>query len=521
MDTNSHAFEHTTIGSILEYHSTTYPNDLAVVDLEQSIRYTYRELNSRVNQCANMLMNLGARKGHKICVYLNDRVEYLELFYASLKTGLIFIPCNYRFTAKEVIRQLAHSGVDFLVVTSDRSDVAEEIVTTTEITTKIIMVGNNLRCQHVSYGDTVNQFSKLFPNADQTIQSSDHAMIIYTSGTTGTPKGVIHSHKSAIGWAFCSIYEIGCTREDRILNPYPMFHFGGLIMSIQALFIGASNFILGKFDILRFLDSIENEKISVFAAVPTIINALNNLDQTQKNSYKLSSVRIFMTSSAPLYQETYLSFAKQWPHISILSLYTSTEFYFSALRNRDQKRKIRCVGKPAFRNEIKILSPDGKDAQAGESGLIYGRGISLFCGYYQNDEANQAAFMQDWFTCDDIGFFDEEGYLYIVDRAKDMIISGGENISSVEVENLLLEHPDIYECAVIGITDEKWGEKVHAVVCVCEGRDCSTEQILDWTRDKIADYKRPRSLTIVDEIPKNTTGKILKREIRDQLSHQK
>jgi len=519
MNIPSYGFEELKWGEILKYQANTYPEDSAVVDLEQSIRYTYAEFNKRVNRCANMLRSFGVHKGDKICIFMNDRVEYLELFFGGSKIGAITIPCNYRFTEGEVIRQMQHSGCDIFVYSTDAKKVAENVIAKLPSTTKaIIEVGEESGSKCLSYEGSIRNHTGDEPAIEETLYGSDTVLIIYTSGTTGIPKGVIQTHRSLLGWTFNSFYESTATREDRILNPYPMFHFGGLIMSAQALFTGSSNIILGKFQLDKFLDVIEKENITMFAAVPTIIHAINNLPQEIKNRYDMSSVRTFLTSSAPLYQETYMSFTQQWPHIKIISMYTATEFYFTCLRDRDQSRKVRCVGKAAFGNEIKIFDESGTEVKKGNIGIVYGKGISLFAGYYKNEGANQKAFLNDWFTCEDVGYFDEEGYLYLVDRAKDMIISGGENIASVEVENILLQNPSIFECAVVGVHDEEWGERVHAVVSLKEGETATPEEIMEWCKGKIAGYKRPRTVSIINELPKNPTGKILKRELRDRYN---
>jgi long-chain acyl-CoA synthetase len=327
----------------------------------------------------------------------------------------------------------------------------------------------------------------------------------------------MHTHKTFLAWAFNNVFETGILREDRMLNPYPMFHMGGLIISTTTLFSGASNFMLGKFEPLKLLDVLEKEKLTLFAAIPTIIHAINNLPKEVKDKYPLSATTRFFTSSAPLFTETKDAFTNQWPHMGIYAAYTATEMVYTSLRPPDQARKVRCVGRPAFGTEIKLLDASGKEVPKGQPGLVYGKGISRFIGYYKNPEANRKSFRGEWFTCEDIGYLDDEEYLYLIDRAKDMIISGGENIASAEVENLILKHPAIFECAVIGIPDEQWGEKVRAVVSLKPGQKVTPEEIMEWCKGEIAGYKRPREVKIIPEIPKNSIGKILKRELREGL----
>jgi acyl-CoA synthetase (AMP-forming)/AMP-acid ligase II len=263
---------------------------------------------------------------------------------------------------------------------------------------------------------------------------------------------------------------------------------------------------------------VESEEITLFMAVPTIIHAINNLSQDVKDSHPMLSVNRFYTSSAPLYGETKEAIGKQWPHMQMFAVYSATEMIFTSLRPQDQLRKQLCVGRASLGTEIKIMDKNGKELSNGQPGLVYGRGISRFIGYNRNPEANQKAFLEDWITCEDVGYLDEEGYLYLIDRDKDMIISGGENIASVEVENMLLKHPAIFEAVVVGVRDEQWGERVEAVVSLQPGQQLTPEEVMAWCKGKLAGYKQPRKVHIVAEIPKNPVGKILKKDIREQLN---
>lgn len=290
---------------------------------------------------------------------------------------------------------------------------------------------------------------------------------------------------------FDAIYENATRRDDRLLNPYPMFHMGGSILSATSLLAGATNYIFGKFDPMKFIKVVEEEKITVNWAISTIVHALNSLPQEVKDKHKCSSVRTFITSGAPFLTETQNDFTIQWPHIPLHSTYLATEVYFTNLRPEDQDRKVRCVGPAVFGMEIKLMDKEGNEPPPGELGVVYAKGISLFKGHYKNSEADKKTFRGDCFTCEDMGYLDKEGYLYLVDRAKDMIISGGENVASVEVENILLDHSAISECAVIGVPDEKWGERVHAVVSLHPGQEVSPEEIMDWCKDKMQDLSAP------------------------------
>ena len=507
-----------TMGGILQNHASNYPEDLAIVDVDQGLRYTYKELNDRVNRLANGLLARGMRKGDLIAIYLTDRVEWMEAAFAVNKIGAVWIPCNYRFTSEELRQQLNHCEPKWFISAGNSMEVVEKLKeNVASIEHFVVLADQDLPGFH-RYETIIANSSNEEPGIAEEVSSENVVGIIYTSGTTGVPKGVMHTHRTLLAWAFAEVYEAGIVREDRVLNPYPMYHLGGLIVGIAAFFSGAANVMLGKFDPLKFVSLLETEKITLFMAVPTIVHAINSLPQGVKEKHALSSVTRFFTSSAPLFSETKEAFMNQWPHMEMISAYTSTEMFFTTLRHRDQLRKKLCVGRPTFGSEIKVMDKSGNELPKGQAGLVYGRGMSRFAGYHKNPEANQKSYVGDWFTCEDIGYLDEEGYLYLIDRDKDMIISGGENIASTEVENMLLQHPAIFECAVIGVRDEQWGEQVQAVVSLRPGHLATPEEIIAWCKGRIAGYKQPREIHIMPDLPKNPVGKILKRELRDEMN---
>ncbi|MCD6486278.1 MAG: AMP-binding protein [Syntrophobacterales bacterium] len=504
-----------TLGAILRYHALNYPHHLAVVDVDNNKRYTYEELNNRVNRLANSLLAMGIQKGDKVAILMKDRLEPLELMYALNKIGGIWAPVNYRLTPQGVKQQVLHSDAKMFFFEEEFANGIQEIKESLKID-NYVMLGEKERPGYAFYDALFEGFSEEEPEPEEAISSEDIIGIVYTSGTTGVSKGVMHTHRTFLGWAFNGMYRDATNRNDRLVNPYPMFHMGGSALSAICLLAGATNYIFGKFDPMKFIKVIEEEKITVVWAIPTIVHAVNNLAKEVKDKHKWASVRAFTTSGAPFLSETQIEFTKQWPHIKMHSTYSASEAYFTNLRPEDQDRKVRCVGPAVFGSEIRLMDKEGKDVPQGEVGIVYVQGISVFKGYYKNPEADKKSFRGDWFTCEDMGYLDEEGYLHLVDRAKDMIISGGENIASVEVENMLSDHPAIFECAVIGVPDDKWGERVHAVVSLHPGQQVKPEEIIDWCKDKIAGYKRPRSVDIIQELPKSPVGKLLKRELRDQ-----
>lgn len=505
-----------TIRSVLQNHAKRYPHYVAVVDVDGCKRLTYKELDNRVNRLANALLELGIKKNDKAALFMEDCVEWLEIMYALNKIGAVWTGCNYRFTSNEAQRQIEHSDSVILFFHEKYAGLVQEMRENIPHVKNYVIVGNNNGSSgYIKYELLLTGKSENEPNV--IVRSEDIVGLIYTSGTTGMAKGSAHSNQTFLGWAFCGMSNLSPCMEDRVLNLYPMFHMGGTVMSVITLFSGATNYIFGKFDPLKYLEVIETEKITKLAVIPTIIQMVNSLPKDIKDKYSLSSVSTLMTSGAPFLTETQKTFTAQWPHIQMHSTYSATEAYFTNLRPGDQDRKVRCVGPAVFGMEIQIMNDKGNDLPANEVGVVYTRGISTFEGYYKNKEDNNKLFKGDWFTCEDMGYLDDEGYLHLVDRKKDMIISGGENIASVEIEQLIVNHPSVLEVAVIGVPHDQWGESVHAVVSLKPNCAATPDEIVNWCKDKIAGYKRPRSVSIVPQLPKNPTGKILKRNLRDEF----
>lgn len=502
-----------TLRHIIERNSTIWPNKLAVVDIDGDKKYTFKELNARVNQLANQLLKMGIRRGDHIAYISKDGVECVEIMFAANKLGAVWVPVNYRYTDNEIISQLNHSDAVAVFFDIELAEVMTRI--SGELhnipQSNFICIGESEL--FTSYESFIAEGS--IENPSVHIKDTDACGVIYTSGTTGVPKGAIHSHRSIIGWALGSILLAGWHWKDRVLNPFPMFHLGGTVISIACMISGATNYMFGKFEVEKLLKKVEEEKITIMSVVPTILNAVLKLPEEEIKKYDWSSLRILSTSSAPLMSQTQEAALKYWPQINLYTFYSATELFFSILMPEDHYVKTRCVGKPSFGMDLKVVDNKGNEVGPDEIGLIYGKGISLFKGYYKNPEAEEKCFDGEWFTCDDLGYFDEDGYLYVVDRKKDIIISGGENISSVEIEDILIQNENILEAAVIGLPDDLWGERVHAVVSLKPHSSITGEEILEWCKDKMAGYKRPKSIQILPVLPKSPVGKILKRNLRD------
>ncbi len=510
-------FDLLTVPGLLRSAARIYPNKTAAIDAERGRSVTFAQLNERTIRLANALRGLGIKKGDKVAYMSYDRLECVEIMYAVNRIGAIWVPQNYRFNSAELVRQMEHCDAETFFV--DERCIATCQAALPEL--KKLAAGRlvAMGCEVVPDGfldfETLLQQGGTTDTADDATPD-DICGIIYTSGTTGVAKGAMHSHRSFIGWAIIPVLQNVITAEDVMMNVYPMFHMGGTVLSVVCLVSGCTQVILGSFEPEKWLAVIAKHRVTATCAVPTIMNAVTRLPAETTARYDVTSLKRLATSGAPFLTETQDATLRLLPGIKLYSYYSATEIFQSMLMPEDHPRKVRCVGPAAYGMEVRILDDDRKDVQAGEAGVIYARGISAFVGYYKNPQAEADAVHEGWVTCGDIGYFDDEGYLYVVDRKKDIINSGGEKIFSPEIEGRLLELKGMVDVAVIGVPDQMWGERVHAVVSLTPDSSLTSEDILEWCKNNISGYKRPRSVDIRKELPKSPVGKILKREIRDE-----
>jgi long-chain acyl-CoA synthetase len=499
-----------TVGGALLNSARKYPQKTAIVFEDR--RFTFDEFNMRVNRLAHALLGLGLAKGDRVAVLLGNCNEIVELLMAAAKTGLVAVPVNFRFVPSEIEYVVNQSQSKALIVGEDYLSKVESARPNFQTVDRYISVAAHPVAGMLDYEQLLAASSPAEPAIE--VHENDPWYIGYTSGTTGLPKGALISHRARILPALFMIIEFGLRDTDAELMTMPMFHTNGIQFSMIGLYLGNTVFIMRNFEPETVLRAIAEHKLTYASLVPTMYAMILGLPQETKARYGVGSMRVLISSSSPLLTKT-----KE----EILSFFSSSElneFYGSSeagiitnLKPRDQMRKIRCVGQAMFGIEIKLLDADGAEVAPGEVGELYSKG-PCFTEYYRMPEVN--AFRDGWFSAGDMARMDEEGYYYIVDRKKDMIISGGENIYPVEVEELLSRHPAVSEVAVIGIPHEKWGESVHAVIVTKGPAQASEQAIIDYCKGRIASYKGPRSVEFVEALPKNPTGKVLKRVLRDR-----
>lgn len=501
------------IGSWITRYSETQPDKLAIVSGENYL--SYRQFNERINQLANGLTNLGIRKGDRVNVLLLNTNELLETLFACAKIGAIFVPINFRLSADEVEYIIRDSSGSVFIYDERLVQIAEALDNRIEHLHFIIQVGSS-HDNHMVYEQFLAEQSNEEPNHD--IALEEPHMMMYTSGTTGRPKGALLTHSNTVWNAINALVDISVESDDITLTVAPLFHIGGMnIFTTPTLYKGGTVLLQDQFNPIDILKAIEQEKVTTLFLVPAMWLAVTQVPNFDE--YDLSSLRLNVSGGASCPITVIEFFQKRGiPFIEGFGL-TETAPFVAVLDSENSIRKNGSVGKPPIHVDIRIVDENDNDVELGKVGELLVKGPNVFQEYWNKPEETKEAIRNGWFYTGDLSKFDDEGFLYIVDRKKDMIISGGENVYPVEVEQVLYRHPSIKDVAVVGYPDEKWGETVKAFVVPNDG-DSSIDlaEIESFCNDKLARFKIPKRLKVIDELPRNATGKVLKTVLRSETS---
>lgn len=498
-------------GGIREFAVAT-PSAVAVMDGERSL--TYAALDDRSSRLANALLATGVAAGDRVAIALGNRLEYPEIAAGLAKAGLPSVPINPRLTATEIAYILAHSKASAIILDDAIAGAVAPGVESCGIRHVLSLSGTSIG---VDYEDVLARASPVDPRAP--IDETEPFTICYTAGTTGKPKGVMISHRSRSLTFYCTALEWGLGPGRRTIAVAPMYHGAGFAFAYAAVHTGGSVSMLRSFDPEALLASIERFRAHTVFLVPTHLQMVRSLGDAAVRARDLSSLEVIYVNAAPMPQELKVWTIDAFPAAGLHELYGSTEASIvTNLRPPDQLRKQRCVGPPWFMTEVRVVDAAGRRVGVGEPGELYSRSPFVFRGYLDDPEATAAATTEDGFvSAGDVAVVDEENYVYIVDRLRDMIITGGVNVYPREVEEVLHEHPLVADVAVIGRRDDQWGERITAVV-VARGAPPSTVEILDFCRGRLAGFKIPKEIVYVDALPRSAAGKVLKRELRDRLA---
>jgi long-chain acyl-CoA synthetase len=499
-------------------------------------RYNWQQVNEAANSLAHALQDMGVKKGDRVALLLYNSDAILLSYYGITKIAVV-VPINYMISKKEMAYILNDSGAEILIISNNLLYNMDFIKAECPNIKKIVVYnqdGSGIPSGYINFDDLIQNYSKAEPIPSEPITDREMAYLMYTGGTTGLPKGVMLSHFNLLQNSLASgsyntqKMEIG---EMRVLVAIPFFHVAANISAIQAILTGYTIVTQDSFVISQFLEALVKERCIGFGLVPTMINLLINAPELEKYKEYLPNVKMIVYGASPIAPIVLRKLLDTFCNADVFQYFGQTEFspVMAVLEPMDHKKALQpgneyllaAAGRAMVGTDLRIVDLDGKDVSLNQVGEIIVKGDGTMIGYWRNSEKTKATIKDGWLYTGDMGRMDESGYIFLVDRRKDMIISGGENIYSKEVEDAIYTHPAVLECAVIGIPDDRWGEAVHAVVVLKKGFkkgvNVSEEEIIVHVKDQIARYKAPKSVEFKLSLPKSAQGKMLKKDLRKKF----
>jgi long-chain acyl-CoA synthetase len=506
---------------ILEESARKNPDKVAVI--LDDFKLTYGQLDAAANQVANGIRAAGIAPGARIGIMLPNVPQFPIVYYGVLKAGCVVVPMNVLLKAPEVQYYLADSEASALFYFELFADEAIKGAKQVASVKHIVHVGMapGAAAPEGASNDFYGFIAGQAPAFDTAATSPDDTcVILYTSGTTGTPKGAELTHFNIFYCSHMGTHLFEYKDDDVVLATLPMFHsFGQVNVMNGSIHAGGTMTLLPRFDADKALEIMQRDRVTIFLGVPTMYFAL--LNHPERTTYDISALRLCVSGGAAIPEEVIRAWAKA-TGTKILEGYGLSETSPTATFNQlDVGQKVGSIGTPIWGVELKVVDDAGNEVPQGEPGEIVIKGHNVMKGYWRKPEATAEAIKGGWFHTGDIAIKDGDGFYFIVDRKKDMIIRGGFNVYPREIEEVIYQHPKVAEAAVIGLPDEKFGEEVHAVVAPKPGETIDPEELIAFVKERVAAYKYPRAIDIVKELPKGPTGKILKRDIKANLKELK
>lgn len=502
----------TNIGLFLAKRAQLEPDKIGLIFEGREI--TYHDWNERANRVAHGFVELGVKPGERVGLLMMNSPEFLECFFGLAKIGAIIVPINWRLAPPEIAFIAKDAGISSLIYGPEYTEAVSSIREDLPAETFVAVNDQPLKGDH-SYEELLSKQSVVEPQIEGS--GDDPLVIMFTAGTTGRPKGAVLTHNNLF-YDSCTVsFSLDWRTDDRVLVALPLFHIGALIYVVIDIHVGATTVLLKAFDPTGFLQTVETQKVNSFLAIPAMLNFM-----MQVPAYKevdLSSVRWALAGTAPVPVPLIQAWADRG--IAIQQVYGLTEVTGGAVVLGGERAldKVGSTGLPMFHTDIRVVDEKGDDTPPGDVGEIIIRGPHVMHEYWNKPEATAETVKDGWLSTGDLGKLDEEGYLYIVERLKDLIISGGENIYPAEVENVLAEMAQIAEAAVIGMPDPEWGESVCVMARLKEDQSLTLDEVVAHCTGKLGKFKIPKKLIVTDQpLPRTAAGKVLKRVLREQMS---
>ena len=512
-----------TVAEAVAAHARLQPHKIGARDSQRSL--TFAQWHERASRLANGLLALGLVKGDRVALLAYNRVEWMEMYVALARAGLVAVPINFRLTAPEIAYIASHCEARAFIAQNELCDRVDSIRAELAIPAHAyISIDAPLASGWQGYEALIAAAGTGDPAV--AVRPADPCALMYTSGTTGRPKGAIRSHEGNTLIALATALEMGFTPHDTALLVMPMCHANSLYFSHTFIHLGATCVIDDRksFDPEALLATLAREKVTFTSLVPTHYIMMLGLPEATKANYDVAAVEKLMVSSAPARKDTKLAILEHFRNGRLYELYGSTEAgWVTLLRPEEQIDQLGSVGRDwAGSGAIRLLDAEGREVPDGEVGELHSRTPYVFDGYWKDPQKTAECFRGDWCSVGDMARRGAGGYITLVDRKSNMIISGGENIYPSEVESILGAHPKVKDVAVIGVPHDKWGEAVHAVVVLHAEHQATVTELMDWCRSRIAGYKRPQALVFMadHDMPRTATGKILHRVLRDRMAAQ-
>jgi len=498
---------------ILRISAGKYPDKIALI--VEGEKTTFRQLHERANQRANALLKIGVKKGEHVATLVKNSRELIECIFGILKTGAVLTPLNYRLSKDELIYIINHMDVKTLIFSSSFVNEINDIAIQTPNVSKFLPIIGSCPKGFIDFEKETEQAQAWYKELD--IEENDPATLLCTAGTTGKPKGVLATHQAWMWSCLNCILAMKIKQETVSLMVYPLFHVAAFLNLFSLIFSGSTLVIMQDFDPKLVLKLIDKEKINRLGNPPSVYNMILQVPDIDK--YNLDSVRLLNSASEIMPADTMKQIQQVFPNAGIFDNYGMTETC-SLLTSRSEEyteAKPNSVGLPVISMEVHVEDEEGRELPPGEIGEIVARGPSLMVGYYKDQEMTKQSIKDGWLHTQDLGYMDQDGFLYIVERKQHMIISGGENIYPKEVEDVLCCHPKILETAVFGVPDKIWGQNVCAAVVLKQAATMSEEEVIDYCRSNIASFKKPKKVIFLSKLPRNEVRKVLRTELKKMI----